>query len=73
MKAIISVDSLSVLNAACSVTSNPNKSTQFVQAKAQQELAGGNDINICWIPSHVGIAGKEAADRPASFSQDLLP
>lgn len=73
IKAIPFVDFHSVLTAVCSVTPTKNQLTQLLEAMAQQGIAGGNDIQFFWIPSHVGIVGNEAANRLAASSQNLLP
>ena len=65
-KFIIFSDSLSVLK-SLNHTSSKNPKIQNLIEK-HHELAKTKEILFCWLPSHVGIKGNEAADVKAKAS-----
>ena len=68
-KFVIFSDSLSVLK-SLNHTSSKNPIIQNVIEK-HHELSKTKEILFCWLPSHVGIKGNEAADVKAKASLDL--
>ena len=68
-KFVIFSDSLSVLK-SLNHTSSKNPKIQNVIEK-HHELSKTKEILFCWLPSHVGIKGNEAADIKAKASLDL--
>ena len=68
-KFVIFSDSLSVLK-SLNHTSSTNPKIQNVIEK-HHELSKTKEILFCWLPSHVGIKGNEAADVKAKASLDL--
>ena len=68
-KFVIFSDSLSVLK-SLNHTSSKNPKIQNVIEK-HHELSKTKEILFCWLPSHVGIKGNEAADVKAKASLDL--
>ena len=68
-KFVIFSDSLSVLK-SLNHTASKNPKIQNVIEK-HHELSKSKDILFCWLPSHVGIKGNEAADVKAKASLDL--
>ena len=36
-----------------------------------KNLSNDNDIQICWVPSHTGISGKDQADKAARSTINL--
>ena len=68
-KFVIFSDSLSVLK-SLNHTSSKNPKIQNVIEK-HHELSKTKGILFCWLPSHVGIQGNEAADVKAKASLDL--
>ena len=68
-KFVIFSDSLSVLK-SLNHTSSKDPKIQNLIAK-HQELSKTKEILFCWLPSHVGIKGNEAADVKAKASFDL--
>ena len=68
-KFVIFSDSLSVLK-YLNYTSSKNPKIQNVIEK-HHELSKSKEILSCWLPSHVGIKGNEAADVKANASFDL--
>ena len=53
-------------------TSSKNPQIQKVLEKCH-ELLADKEIVICWIPSHIGIQGKEMVDQQAKASLSLEP
>lgn len=72
MKAVVFVDSQSVITAISSVKDSKHNLIQLVRAKINRGLQKGHDIIFCWVPSHVGLSGNEKADRLAASSKNLL-
>ena len=68
-KFVIFSDSLSVLK-SLNHTASKNPKIQNVIEK-HHELSKTKEILFCWLPSHVGIKGNEAADVKAKASLDL--
>ena len=68
-KFVIFSDSLSVLK-SLNHTSSKNPKIQNVIEK-NHELSKTKEILFCWLPSHVGIKGNEAADVKAKASLGL--
>ena len=68
-KFVIFSDSLSVLK-SLNHTSSKNPKIQNLIEK-HHELSKTKEILFCWLPSHVGIKGNEAADVKAKASLDL--
>ena len=68
-KFVIFSDSLSVLK-SLNHTASKNPKIQNVIEK-HHELSKSKDVLFCWLPSHVGIKGNEAADVKAKASLDL--
>ena len=68
-KFVIFSDSLSVLK-SLNHTSSIHPKTQNLIEK-HHELLKTKEILFCWLPSHVGIKGNEAADVKAKASLDL--
>ena len=68
-KFVIFSDSLSVLE-SLNHTSSKNPKIQNVIEK-HHEFSKTKGILFCWLPSHVGIKGNEAADIKAKASLDL--
>ena len=68
-KFMICVDSLSVLQSIENLRiSNPlikNLITRY-----DETIKFGKEVIFCWVPSHVGIPGNEAADRAAKEALD---
>lgn len=71
MKAVLFVDSQSVVSALGSVKDTKNKLAQLVRFKINSALVRGHDIKFCWIPSHIGILGNEKADQLATSTKNL--
>lgn len=69
MGPVIFGDFLSALKAVCS--SHPLKRALVVatQEKVLNASHGGKEVVFCWVPSHVGIPGSEAAHRVARPEQ----
>ena len=68
---IIFVDSKSVLEAFENMKlDNPSI---FDLVKSHHEVARDNIVIFCWIPSHIGIAGNEKADKAAKEALSLEP
>ena len=72
MKALLFVDSQSVVSALCSVKDSKNNLAQLARLQINRCLVRGHDIKFCWIPSHVGIAGNEKADQLATSTKNLM-
>ena len=70
-KFIIFSDWLSVLK-AMNHTSSKNPQIQKLLEKCHEILAK-KEIVLCWIPSHIGILGKEMVDQQAKTSLSLEP
>ena len=68
-KFVIFSDSLSVLK-SLNHTSSKNPKIQNLIEK-RHEVSKTKEILLCWLPSHVGIKGNEAADVKAKASLDL--
>ena len=68
-KFVIFSDSLSVLK-SLNHTSSKNPKIQNLIEK-HHGLSKTKEILFCWLPSHVGIKGNEAADVKAKASLDL--
>jgi len=65
-KYIIFSDSLSSLQA---IRSNNPKNPLVINIQTQlHQLLSSTDILFCWIPSHIGIAGNELADKAAKIA-----
>ena len=64
-------DSFSVLK-AMNLTSSKNPQIQKLLEKCH-ELLANKEIVLCWIPSHIGILGKEIVDQQAKTSLSLEP
>ena len=45
----------------------------IIPLEIYHDLAEFNEIFYCWIPSHIGIAGKENEDQKAKDSLNLHP
>ncbi|KAM7289686.1 reverse transcriptase domain-containing protein [Ixodes scapularis] len=63
--AVVFTDSLSALRAISSLLPTSNSLVVEVQKKVIVAARKHCTIVFCWIPSHVGIPGNEAADRAA--------
>lgn len=73
---VIYTDSLSCLQALCSLHKPKNFLVQRAQYLASRVINKGNSLTVCWVPSHVGIPGNESADRAATAaltSADITP
>ena len=68
-KFVIFSDSLSVLKSLNHTSSKIPKIQNVIEK--HHELAKTKEILFCWLPSHVGIKGNEAADVKAKASLDL--
>ena len=68
-KFVVFSDSLSFLK-SLNHTASKNPKIQNVIEK-HHELSKSKEILFCWLPSHVGIKGNEAADVKAKASLDL--
>ncbi|UYV74075.1 hypothetical protein LAZ67_11002039 [Cordylochernes scorpioides] len=64
----IASDCRSALSAIC--TSGPVRST--LVAKIILVLNTNQNVNLCWVPGHCGIDGKERADRAAKNAAVLI-
>ncbi|UYV70085.1 hypothetical protein LAZ67_7001729 [Cordylochernes scorpioides] len=64
----IASDCRSALSAIC--TSGPVRST--LVAKIILALNTNQNVNLCWVPGHCGIDGKERADRAAKNAAVLI-
>jgi len=65
-KYIIFSDSLSSLQA---IRSNNPKNPLVINIQTQlHQLLSSTEILFCWIPSHIGIAGNELADKAAKIA-----
>ena len=69
-KLIIFSDSLSVLK-AMNHSSSKNPQIQKLFEKCH-ELLADKEIVLCWIPSHIGIQGKEMVDQQAKASHSIF-
>ena len=68
---IIFVDSKSVLEAFENMKlDNPSI---FDLVMLHHEVSENNIVIFCWIPSHIGIAGNEKADKAAKEALSLEP
>ena len=67
-KFVIFSDSLSVLKSLNHTTSKNPKIQNVIEK--HHELSKTKEILFCWLPSHVGIKGNEAADVKAKASLD---
>ena len=68
-KFVIFSDSLSVLKSLNHTSSKSPKIQNLIEK--HHELSKTKEIIFCWLPSHVGIKGNEAADVKAKASLDL--
>ena len=68
-KFVIFSDSLSVLKSLNHTASKKTKIQNVIEK--HHELSETKEILFCWLPSHVGIKGNEAADVKAKASLDL--
>ena len=68
-KFVIFSDSLSVLKSLNHTSSKNPKIQNLIET--HHELSKTKEIMFCWLPSHVGIKGNEAADVKAKASLDL--
>ena len=66
---VISSDSLSVFKSLNDTSSKNPKIQNLIEN--HHELSKTKEILFCWLPSHVGIKGNEAADVKAKTSLDL--
>ena len=66
---VIFSDSLSVLKSLNHTSSKSPKIQNLIEK--HHELSKTKEIIFCWLPSHVGIKGNEAADVKAKASLDL--
>jgi ribonuclease HI len=69
-KFVIFSDSLSCLK-ALSGSNFRNPLLQEVILAYMEATRGGNDIVLCWVPSHVGVSGNEEADATAKAALGL--
>uniref|UniRef100_A0A6B0V3M1 Putative tick transposon n=1 Tax=Ixodes ricinus TaxID=34613 RepID=A0A6B0V3M1_IXORI len=70
MKAILFVDSQSVLLAILSITDSKNPLVQHLRVRLNQALKQRQLIKFCWVPSHVGIPGNEKVDLLAASAKE---
>lgn len=68
--AVIYTDSLSSLKAVASMNRVKNPLVSELKYKIILAATKNFDIVLCWVPSHVGIPGNEAADSAASSAND---
>ena len=68
-KIAIFSDSLSVLKSLNHTSSKKPKIQNLIEK--HHEISRTKEILFCWLPSHVGIRGNEAADLKAKASLDL--
>ena len=61
---MIASDSLSSLQALEDLQSSQPIITE-IQCKLYNLQQKGNDVQLCWVPSHVGVRGNELADKAA--------
>lgn len=65
IKNVICTDSRSVFDAAL----NPRNRNETIISIQQLLIKLKNRVKLCWIPSHIGILGNEAADKAAKNTQ----
>ena len=63
-KCIIYSDSRSAIEALKNYN-HPHQIVKEIKVKFDKLYNKGIDVQICWIPAHVGISGNEKADRAA--------
>ena len=68
-KFIIFLDSLSVLESLKNRKFDPPIIIRILCKL--ENLSNGNDIQICWVPSHTGISGNDHADKAARSTINL--
>ena len=70
-KFVIFSDSLSVLKSLSHTSSKNPKIQNLIEKHHELSKTNLKEIIFCWLPSHVGINGNEAADVKANASLDL--
>lgn len=70
LKTVVFSDSLSALRALKSVGRKKNPLVTDLHRRVLKALERKLAIEFCWVPSHMGIAGNEEADRAAATSAD---
>jgi ribonuclease HI len=71
---IIFTDSMSAMQALENISDNVNPLLNNILNKISR-ICEGTTLIFCWLPSHVGIAGNEKADRAAkaALSDEIEP
>ena len=69
--AVICSDSKSALQALQSGSKNRKNLQEDIRALCHQIISRGTDLQLIWVPSHVGISGNEKADTAAEEAASL--